>query len=80
MAKNPANRYASAEDLRADLLRFGQGQRVLAEPVLVPPVADATVVSPAVDATRVRLADRAWALSCRMRRTAAAMSVATSQF
>jgi serine/threonine-protein kinase len=52
LAKNPANRYQSAEELRADLTRFGAGQRVHAEPVLVPPVADATVVSPAVDATR----------------------------
>jgi serine/threonine-protein kinase len=53
LAKNPVNRYQSAEELRADLARFSQGQRVLAEPVLVPPVADATVVSPAADATRM---------------------------
>ena len=53
MAKNPANRYATAEDLRADLIRFGQGQRVQAEPVLVPPVPDLTVVTPALDATSV---------------------------
>jgi serine/threonine-protein kinase len=53
MAKNPVNRYASADALRADLVRFGQGQRVLAEPVLAPPVQDATVVAPRVDATRV---------------------------
>jgi beta-lactam-binding protein with PASTA domain/tRNA A-37 threonylcarbamoyl transferase component Bud32 len=53
MAKNPVNRYASADALRADLVRFGQGQRVLAEPILAPPVQDATVVAPRVDATRV---------------------------
>ena len=41
LAKNPANRYASAEDLRADLRRFCDGPPVLAEPVLVPPVEDA---------------------------------------
>ena len=38
LAKNPVNRYASAEDLRRDLLRFCDGQPVLAEPVLIPPV------------------------------------------
>ncbi len=30
MAKDPAHRYASAEDLRADLLRFNEGRSVLA--------------------------------------------------
>src|SRR6478735_1778586 len=40
LAKNPVNRYASAEDLRRDLLRFCDGQPVLAEPVLIPPVED----------------------------------------
>jgi len=37
LAKNPANRYATAEDLRTDLRRFRQGQQVLAEPVMAPP-------------------------------------------
>jgi serine/threonine-protein kinase len=30
MAKDPANRYATAEDLRADLVRFNEGRTVLA--------------------------------------------------
>ena len=36
LAKNPANRYGSAEELRADLRRFREGRPVaLGEPVLV---------------------------------------------
>jgi serine/threonine-protein kinase len=34
MAKNPANRYQSAEELRADLLRVRQGGAPLATPIL----------------------------------------------
>ena len=37
LAKNPANRYASAEELRADLRRYREGQPVLAEGVLAGP-------------------------------------------
>jgi serine/threonine-protein kinase len=38
LAKNPVNRYPTAEDLRADLRRFREGNGILAEPVMVPPV------------------------------------------
>src|SRR2546427_6013813 len=46
LAKNPDERYASANDLRTDLLRFRDGQPTMA----------ATRVPPAVDATRVQQA------------------------
>jgi beta-lactam-binding protein with PASTA domain/serine/threonine protein kinase len=38
LAKNPANRYPTAQDLRADLRRYLDGARILAEPVLAPPI------------------------------------------
>ncbi|MGH9235913.1 MAG: Stk1 family PASTA domain-containing Ser/Thr kinase, partial [Acidimicrobiales bacterium] len=38
LAKNPANRYPGAQDLRADLRRFLDGSRIMAEPVLAPPI------------------------------------------
>ncbi len=38
LAKNPVNRYPTAEDLRADLRRFREGSGILAEPVMTPPV------------------------------------------
>ena len=38
LAKNPANRYPSAQDLRADLRRYLDGARIMAEPVLAPPL------------------------------------------
>ena len=42
MAKNRTDRYATAEELRADLLRFTQGRTVSAAPI--PPIGDATQV------------------------------------
>ena len=45
LAKNPANRYASADDLAADLRRFREGREVLAEGVLAPPADYTTAVS-----------------------------------
>lgn len=45
MAKNRANRYSSAEELRADLIRFNLGQPVSAVPVApAPPVGAVTSV------------------------------------
>jgi beta-lactam-binding protein with PASTA domain/predicted Ser/Thr protein kinase len=57
MAKDRTNRYASANDLRNDLLRFAHGQPVAAEPFVAPDdatraVAATTVQSP-VDNTRM---------------------------
>ena len=57
MAKDRANRYASANDLRNDLLRFTHGQPVAANPVVAADDATravaATVVPNPVDSTRV---------------------------
>jgi serine/threonine-protein kinase len=54
MAKSPADRYASAEDLRGDLLRFRQGRAVVAGSRRPPPTAAvaATTMQPASDGTR----------------------------
>jgi beta-lactam-binding protein with PASTA domain/tRNA A-37 threonylcarbamoyl transferase component Bud32 len=46
MAKNPANRYQSAEELRADLDRVRRGMPVEATPLLAPPVAQTQVMAP----------------------------------
>jgi len=64
MAKDPADRYASAEDLRADLVRYQQGR-----PVMAAPVAFVEQSAPA-NATRVQAASRAEATTI-SRRTAA---------
>nr|MDQ6927859.1 PASTA domain-containing protein [Actinomycetota bacterium] len=57
MAKNPANRYQTADDLRADLVRFSNGQPVQAEPLLPAAAATgvmaATTMQDAVDGTSV---------------------------
>ena len=52
MAKDPQRRYLSAEELRADLLRFRQGRAVLAEPFAAraappPPAAPPVTSAPA---------------------------------
>src|SRR3954471_8960462 len=54
LAKNPANRYASAEELRADLMRFRSGRPVLATPAAAgaAAAAGATTSMPAVDSTQ----------------------------
>jgi len=63
MAKNRANRYASASELRDDLLRFSHGQAVTAEPLLSPQdvtgVMSDTRAQPAADGTRVMTATAA---------------------
>lgn len=51
MAKNPANRYQSAQEMREDLLRAGLGEQVLATPVLDP----LPVLAPAAAATATRV-------------------------
>lgn len=56
MAKDPAQRYQTAADLRADLLRFAQGQPVLAVPATTAVravAADPTRVQTAAEGTRV---------------------------
>ena len=55
MAKDPAARYQSAEDLRADLVRYVRGNSVLAQPA--PAAAAATRVQGTYGATRVMPAD-----------------------
>ena len=51
LAKNPANRYASADDLAADLRRYRDGRPVLAEAML-PDEQLTQAVAPTVGATR----------------------------
>ncbi len=53
MAKDPADRYQTAEALRADLVRFGQGQGVLA-PLVTPTMVAATGVLPRTPTTATR--------------------------
>ncbi len=52
MAKNPNDRYTSADEFRQDLLRYRQGRMVLANPTVAVAAVDATVAAPAYDATR----------------------------
>ncbi|HJR25822.1 MAG TPA: Stk1 family PASTA domain-containing Ser/Thr kinase [Acidimicrobiales bacterium] len=58
LAKNPANRYPSAEDLRADLRRFREGSRILAEPVMAPPTRDPAATGVLAATTAVAAAPR----------------------
>jgi beta-lactam-binding protein with PASTA domain len=55
MAKDPANRYATAEDLRADLVRFNEGRTVLAmddATALLAAAGTTAVVARGMDATQ----------------------------
>ncbi len=56
MAKNRANRYSSAEELRADLLRFNAGHAVSVSPAAPPAAAVTSVMAsqPAADITRIQ--------------------------
>jgi eukaryotic-like serine/threonine-protein kinase len=51
MAKSPESRYASADDMRADLARFRRGEQTASVPMTAVPVsgADVTVVNPRMD-------------------------------
>jgi beta-lactam-binding protein with PASTA domain/tRNA A-37 threonylcarbamoyl transferase component Bud32 len=51
MAKAPDSRYASADDMRADLARFRRGEQTAAVPLMAVPVhtSDVTVVNPQMD-------------------------------
>ena len=54
LAKDPSDRYPTAEELRADLLRYQQGRDVLAVPPVAMDLQDETTVVRAADgATRV---------------------------
>ena len=56
LAKNPDNRYQSAEEMRADLERFTAGQKVHASPLL----AGTTAVAPAATGTQVIEREEEW--------------------
>ena len=54
LAKDPGDRYATADELRADLLRYQQGRDVFAVPPPPMAIPDTTTVVPSVEgATRV---------------------------
>jgi beta-lactam-binding protein with PASTA domain len=53
MAKNPNDRYTSADELRQDLLRFRQGRMVMANPTVAVAAVDATVAAAAYEGTTV---------------------------
>jgi eukaryotic-like serine/threonine-protein kinase len=51
MAKSPESRYASADEMRADLARFRRGEQTSSVPMMAVPVtgSDVTVVNPRMD-------------------------------
>ncbi len=51
LAKNPGNRYQSAQEMRADLQRALHGKPVSAEPVMMPPIEATGVVTGVPDET-----------------------------
>ena len=65
MAKDPAHRYATAEELRADLLRFNEGRSVLA-------MDDATTLLAAAGATQAVARSGGWTTPRRSAATGAA--------
>ncbi|MDP8954922.1 MAG: Stk1 family PASTA domain-containing Ser/Thr kinase, partial [Actinomycetota bacterium] len=73
MAKDPSDRYASAEELRADLLRYTQGRTVVAAPPTMAPrptqAVSTTVVEP--DGTRAMPAAAVEPVPATRRRTGA---------
>jgi serine/threonine-protein kinase len=58
MAKSPEARYASADDMRADLARFRRGEQTTSVPMAAVPVmgADVTVANPRMDTVYDRTA------------------------
>src|SRR5262249_37061217 len=58
LAKEPSDRYQSADDLRADLMRFRRGQPVVGTAItaVVTTVPDSTTVASAVPADRTAIA------------------------
>jgi serine/threonine-protein kinase len=60
LAKNPANRYPTAQDMGADLRRYLEGARIAPEPAAAPPVdPDATIVmAPVADPAPADAGDR----------------------
>jgi len=53
MAKNPANRYSSASEMREDLERYLEGRPVLATPVLGPEAEETQLFTPTREGTAI---------------------------
>ncbi|HUS61818.1 MAG TPA: Stk1 family PASTA domain-containing Ser/Thr kinase, partial [Acidimicrobiales bacterium] len=69
MAKSTSDRYSSAEELRADLIRFRQGRPVLARPTVAVVDPGATVAQQRVDRTTALPATSAASAAREERRT-----------